>query len=677
MSLWWLLVLLTAQAVWGSGLDIDLNIATMEAPGATLSGLEASVDLSAGSFALSADRVQLGDAAAVEKLSIRCDEGRLELSPLAIDCDRARISLRHPLLILDDNAASIRWRRESGGRIVLDHVSPLGDNIVLQARPTEGGWQFVLEAPVMDVAALNALTPSPGLELSAEAALDVRLQLGDSQPSRIDVNLRYGSLAFQDTEGRFLGADLGGQLDLALHEAAGLWQGSLDGSVTKGEMLTPSAYVLAEPGHPIEFSSTVAVADAFASLRIEDFALRQRPWIDAKGRAVVGLVDGPGVVHTLEADLAPLELASFYERYLRPLLIDPLASSLVLTGRVGGGLRVKGGRVAGGALRVDAVSVADAQQTHLVVEGLNGRLEVSGRDGRGGGELSWDRARLFGFEFGAAQLPLKVEKQSLVLREPSAIGLFDGAIEIGELAIDWSTPPYAVTFDAVLTPVSMDRVSRALGWIPMQGQLSGVIPKVRLRGGSLILDGALLMRVFDGNVVIRELSVSDLFGYWPILSADAECRNLDLELLTGTYEFGRITGRIDGDIRALKLENWRPTAFDARFASSPGDGSSHRISQKAVDSIVSLSGSGMPGVLSRGFLKFFDEFRYDRLGIACRLQSGVCEMDGVEPADSGYYLVKGGGIPRIDVIGFNRFTDWDVLLERLQAVTSGGPPVIQ
>ena len=135
LSLWWLLVLLTAQAVWGSGLDIDLNIATMEAPGATLSGLEASVDLSAGSFALSADRVQLGDAAPVEKLSIRCDEGRLELSPLAIDCDRARIPLRHPLLILDDNAASIRWRRESGGRIVLDQVSPLGNNIVLQAVP--------------------------------------------------------------------------------------------------------------------------------------------------------------------------------------------------------------------------------------------------------------------------------------------------------------------------------------------------------------------------------------------------------------------------------------------------------------------------------------------------------------------------------------------------------------
>ncbi len=50
-------------------------------------------------------------------------------------------------------------------------------------------------------------------------------------------------------------------------------------------------------------------------------------------------------------------------------------------------------------------------------------------------------------------------------------------------------------------------------------------------------------------------------------------------------------------------------------------------------------------------LKFFDDYRYDRIGIACRLENDVCTMSGIEPAGMGFYLVKGRGVPRIDIIG--------------------------
>jgi hypothetical protein len=73
----------------------------------------------------------------------------------------------------------------------------------------------------------------------------------------------------------------------------------------------------------------------------------------------------------------------------------------------------------------------------------------------------------------------------------------------------------------------------------------------------------------------------------------------------------------------------------------------------------------------------FEEFGYSRLGISCKLKRGVCEMGGVEPAKQGYYLVKGGGMPRIDIVGFNRRTDWEVLVEKLVEISEGGTPVIQ
>ena len=78
------------------------------------------------------------------------------------------------------------------------------------------------------------------------------------------------------------------------------------------------------------------------------------------------------------------------------------------------------------------------------------------------------------------------------------------------------------------------------------------------------------------------------------------------------------------------------------------------------------------------FGRFFEEFNYDRLGLSCRLERDVCVMDGVAPApNGGYYLVKGKGVPRIDVIGGARRVDWPRLLQQLIAATQSDGPVVE
>jgi hypothetical protein len=50
----------------------------------------------------------------------------------------------------------------------------------------------------------------------------------------------------------------------------------------------------------------------------------------------------------------------------------------------------------------------------------------------------------------------------------------------------------------------------------------------------------------------------------------------------------------------------------------------------------------------------------------------------VAPAGDGYYLVEGAGIPRIDIVGFNRRTDWQRLLNQLRQMVAGDvSPVVQ
>ena len=52
-------------------------------------------------------------------------------------------------------------------------------------------------------------------------------------------------------------------------------------------------------------------------------------------------------------------------------------------------------------------------------------------------------------------------------------------------------------------------------------------------------------------------------------------------------------------------------------------------------------------------------------------------MAGIEDVPQGYLIVKGGGIPALSVIGYNRRVGWDELLARIQRATQGGKPIVQ
>jgi hypothetical protein len=76
-------------------------------------------------------------------------------------------------------------------------------------------------------------------------------------------------------------------------------------------------------------------------------------------------------------------------------------------------------------------------------------------------------------------------------------------------------------------------------------------------------------------------------------------------------------------------------------------------------------------VIQRSFLNFFEQFGYTAIGWSCSLRNGICRMGGIEsePLPHGYLIVKGGGIPAITVIGYNRNVDWEELVSRLQRIT--------
>lgn len=252
------------------------------------------------------------------------------------------------------------------------------------------------------------------------------------------------------------------------------------------------------------------------------------------------------------------------------------------------------------------------------------------------------------------------------------IPLFDGAVDLSGFTVERAAQPdMSLQLDATLQPVSVSRLCAAFGWPEFGGTVGGRLTDLRLRDGVMTLGTTLRADVFDGRVSIADLRLEQPFSQWPRFSASIAIDRVDLEQVTSAFSFGLITGRLSGEIDDLQLFNWSPVSFDAKLYTPKDDKSRHRISQRAVNNIGRLGGSGggIGAALSSGFLRFFDEFNYDRLGISCKLENEVCTMNGVEPAGVGYYLVKGKSIPRIDVIGNSRRVDWPRLVSQLKAAT--------
>ena len=164
------------------------------------------------------------------------------------------------------------------------------------------------------------------------------------------------------------------------------------------------------------------------------------------------------------------------------------------------------------------------------------------------------------------------------------IPLLDGEIVLDDVRYTRGAERTSWRAAIAVTPVSMERLTEALGWPRMSGIFSASIPGIRQDGSTIALDGALVVQVFDGFASVTDLKLIEPFGRVPRLFADVELRNLDLEMLTRTFSFGSISGRIDGDLDGLELAGLRPLRFDARIESSPGD-YRKRISQRAVQNL--------------------------------------------------------------------------------------------
>jgi hypothetical protein len=404
-------------------------------------------------------------------------------------------------------------------------------------------------------------------------------------------------------------------------------------------------------------------------LTIESLRLTQTDLIELTGTGSVNLA---GEVPSVSGDfqLAKFQFPAAYTSYMQiTLATTSVLSDLKTSGSLTGTLAVHDNGIT--ALRVSpqALELHD-KKDRLHLSQVNGEVHwtPAGVANAPQSKLSWSKGGAYGLSGGGATIEFLAQGAGFHITRPTKLPIFDGALAIDTLALgNLDGANMEVAFKGNVEPISMPLLTKAFGWPEFKGTLAASVPGVTLKNNVLTFQGNVESEVFGGRIVGSNIRMQDPLGRFPQFFADVRARDLDLGLLTQTFEVGSITGKLEVDVLGLELFAWSPTAFNARLATPKGDKSRHRISAKAVSSLSNVGGGGggVVQALQSGVLQFFDEYSYDKLGITCKLIGDVCEMSGIEPAGVGYYIVKGAGLPRIDIIGSQGRVNWNQLMSSI------------
>ena len=495
----------------------------------------------------------------------------------------------------------------------------------------------------------------------------------DKGAFEVRTDLQLADIGLETPDGLLAAAAMKGRLQVAYRELAGAR--SVDARITTrgGELLFDSLYA--------KFPSTPVLIHVLAQQAPKGlWQVPEIQWQDAGVLAAKGsaTLDAQSSVSDLSLALELGNLGIARDRYLSGFLAPAGFSDLVLTGGMKAGLRMRAGQLTGFEATMRQVNAADTK-ARFTLAGIDGDLRWT----RGGtlvaSRVGWRDGAIFGIGLGAADFRFSSANGELVLGPAVAIESLDGRLVLDRLR--WQAPEGEVgarfQFGLAMQELDLASLSQRLGWPAFTGTISGKIPSARFQDDLLTLDGGLQMNLFSGSINLAKLSMERPFGVAPTLSADVNIQDIDLEPMTRVFGFGSITGRLDGRINDLRLVDWSPVAFDARLETDREWKGKRRISQRAVNDISSVGGSGLAGSLQTRVLQVFDDFGYARIGLGCKLKDNVCTMEGIGSAGDGYIIVEGAGLPRIQVVGFRRRVDWPTLVARLQAATSGQGPVIQ
>ena len=503
--------------------------------------------------------------------------------------------------------------------------------------------------------------PTSG-RVDAELALDLR-DTGLQSSGQFTLN----GAGFDTPTGTLAGQGLNGTGRFSLDSTGGPARIDLDASLHGGELLLGPLYAKL-PDHPVQLGLHADAQNG--TIELSRLRVNDADALQLDGALAFG---AKGELKMLKLDHLHASFPAAYQRYGQAWLATLGLRDMHIVGQLSGSVDLRADGPHGFAFTTDGLNLADADG-RLAIDNLRGGLDWASQGERPATALAWRSVQFYRVLNGAAQSQWRSHAGTLSLQQPLEVPVLKGRLRIGDL--DWrpaAAKGQRLSTSAVLTGVDMTAFSQAMGWPAFPGTLGGAVPSLRWVDDRFELQGGLSASLFGGFVDVTRLSLQQPFGPNPVLNGDIAMKQLDLAAITSVFDFGGITGRMDGSIDDLRLVDWSPAAFKASLLA----GSGGRISQRAVNNLTAVGGGGIAAGLQGAMLKLFKTFGYKQIGLNCTLQGTVCQMSGLQTTGDGYTIVEGSGLPRLQVIGHQTQVDWPTLVRRLQDAIHGETPQIR
>jgi len=511
-----------------------------------------------------------------------------------------------------------------------------------------------------------------GWSMAGTANLTVTASGQDLITDKVVARLHLNDLGYSSPDGLQVAEKVGAKIELTAGQATKgphPWKGAAKISVSDGQIYSDPVFIQILPNKPMELVTDFGWDSVDQLIRLSQVKIQWPDVMGLQGNLAISMQD-------LRLQQARLELRAenlgvLYSQLLQPFLIGQILDDLEVVGQAEANLLLDAQGLASVSVGLEDLYL-DHKKGLFGLYGAAGKLYWARDEQAKVSRFSLAGGHASKIDFGSLDLGLQLSQDSASLASPLSVPVLGGSVIFPSFeASDIGGPQQQAKTGVMVKDISMLALSNALGWPAFKGSMSGNLPEIQYQNDQVKITGGLSLSLFGGLAVLTNLTVHEPFSLVPRLEADAFMQNLDLQQITSAFSFGQIEGSFNGEVRNLELVGWSPSRFKARFFSPEKDVRRHKISQGAVDDLTAL-GNGVSGALSGTFLRFFDDFSYDRIELRVDLKDNMAILDGIAHSSGGYYLVKGAGLPRIDVIGRTRQIAWKDLVDRLQDIRFDG-----
>jgi hypothetical protein len=478
--------------------------------------------------------------------------------------------------------------------------------------------------------------------------------------------IRLRHLVFENSNAEYVGEGVSfllktnGQLDLEKSQVL------LDATLNteEGELLVDRLFLdLSTHGFSSSLDAIYDVSRQTLQLSKYQIGLKNILSLIMKGRLHLK-APNPDVdlsIHMPRTSLSPL----FHHFVLGPFQMEkPFLDSLDLAGDISADLNITGstsewkitghakwheGRFASGDKALDFSGIdldlpvwLGSQNNELQMESIRGRLYIQNIN-----TSLLDKQPL--------NLLLKMNPTGLSVEEPTILKTPGGTIEFGSVLCE----NIISSKRSIKTSLRLDEIDACSFFsellpIPVHGTIKGELDAIYLEKNELHSSGQIRAQVFEGEILLSNLSIFRLFSSFPLYKAHIDLKDLNLLDLTKGTSFGEIEGILQGHIHDLEIAYGQPQKFELLLETVESKGINQQISVRAVNNIARIGGGSSPFMgLAGAIASMFQKFPYSKMGIRASLVNDAFKINGTVKEDGQEYLIKRSSFSGVNVVNKN------------------------